>query len=421
MRPAREPTNRRREDVAGHSAPGSGRKQNSMDATDNFASVAAVERIAALVEPVTRNLQITQSYHALAVGLAQRTGPNANWCSFATWASKQAGQTIRHEDLEHALQDALMAAPATALAAARVAAAAQQLGARLDSADIQRRVWVALDLTGAMRRAADAVGRGNQKVFAEIGREFARFGATCQNDASFQAANLANFCAALRPGDPPDGQDYLRRAFTRYYQALFETDPKSSAELMLLANLEIGFHEQTRLQPEIAEGLDASLGDPEQSVPQLVAALFPERGWLAQEALTVLSRLEGQSALDLALDGLIAAAQEQIRVLLTEHMMELGLPNGGRLRLGDDLQGKFPPLLQQLANPDLRAFLAQHDPTPDSLRDTGVVDWANLPDRMHFIADLFRLYSQAPDWLVPPFTPDQAAAIQAGRLPDGPL
>jgi len=40
---------------------------------------------------MVRNLRITQCYSALAGA--------ANWCSFATWVSKQAGQTIRGEDL----------------------------------------------------------------------------------------------------------------------------------------------------------------------------------------------------------------------------------------------------------------------------------------------------------------------------------
>ena len=62
-----------------------------------------VERIAALPDPVLRNLQITQCYHELAACLPGRTGPGANWCTFATWASKQAGQTIRKEDLEFLL------------------------------------------------------------------------------------------------------------------------------------------------------------------------------------------------------------------------------------------------------------------------------------------------------------------------------
>ena len=66
-------------------------------------TVAAVERIAALDDPVVRNLQITQCYSELSRAFAARIdGGPANWCTFATWASKQAGQTIRGEDLARA-------------------------------------------------------------------------------------------------------------------------------------------------------------------------------------------------------------------------------------------------------------------------------------------------------------------------------
>jgi len=34
---------------------------------------------------------------------ATRCSPGANWCTFATWASRQAGQTIRQEDLARTL------------------------------------------------------------------------------------------------------------------------------------------------------------------------------------------------------------------------------------------------------------------------------------------------------------------------------
>ena len=51
----------------------------------------------------------------------------------------------------------------------------------------------------------------------------------------------------------------------------------------MLANLEIGLHEQQRLQPEIREALDAALA-PEQ--PLLVRVL----GWPLQRQLTRLSR-----------------------------------------------------------------------------------------------------------------------------------
>ena len=65
---------------------------------------AEVRRIAALREPVLRNLEITQCYWRLADAVARRTGTGANWCTFATWASKQAGSTIRGEDAEALLR-----------------------------------------------------------------------------------------------------------------------------------------------------------------------------------------------------------------------------------------------------------------------------------------------------------------------------
>ena len=56
-------------------------------------------QIASITNPVLRNLRITECYHRLSVAMAQRIGQSANWCTFATWASKQAGQTIRGEDI----------------------------------------------------------------------------------------------------------------------------------------------------------------------------------------------------------------------------------------------------------------------------------------------------------------------------------
>ena len=70
-------------------------------------TVVDVDRITTVSDPVIRNLQITQCYHELSAALPGRTGLSANWCTFATWASKQAGQTIRKEDLARLLEEAL--------------------------------------------------------------------------------------------------------------------------------------------------------------------------------------------------------------------------------------------------------------------------------------------------------------------------
>src|SRR5436190_4861034 len=65
--------------------------------------------IADLRDPVIRNLQITECYADLAAAMRARTGGRADWCTFATWASRQAGATIRGEDLLAALRRRLRA------------------------------------------------------------------------------------------------------------------------------------------------------------------------------------------------------------------------------------------------------------------------------------------------------------------------
>lgn len=384
-------------------------------------TVAEVERIAALPDPIIRNLQITQCYQELSSSLAQRLGLRANWCTFATWASKQAGQTIRKEDLSRVLEDTqvrtLVATPTTK----DIVVSAQRIGSKHSAAEIQESLWAVLNPVGAIDRTSDAVGRGNKKVFEEIGREFARFQATCLNDTTFDADHLARFCAGLRPGDPPDGQRYLRQAFTRYYQVCFESDVKTQLELLLCANLEIGFHEQTRLQPEIAESLNAAFVDPKEFRIRLIKAIFPYRGWLARLRLFLTRLFQRPTPFDDALTALVAEARRQAHLFITAHMMTIGLPHGLRLRLGEDLSAEFPPALRQITNPDLIALLAQIDPTPDSTRDSGAIDWADLPDRIHFIADMFRCYADTAALFEPPFTPDQVARLKAGHLPEGQL
>jgi hypothetical protein len=101
--------------------------------------------------------------------------------------------------------------------------------------------------------------------------------------------------------------------------------------------------------------------------------------------------------------------------------MTLHLSGTEALRLGRDLSGQFPDVLGQIANARLREMLARIDLTPDSLIDSGADDWANFPDRMHFIADFFRLYQERRQLFDAPFTSQQAVLIKSGRRPDGPL
>ena len=303
-------------------------------------SVADVERITALADPVVRNLQITQCYHELSLALGTRTGNHANWCTFAVWASKQAGQTIRKEDLARALEQlwdtssevsvvtpsppSLRHPVATSVstarsrrsrrAAARSAIAALSHGGPLhDRADYRRRIRDVVMATSSFERASKATSRGNWKVFAEIARQFARFLATFETDTVFDAAKISAFCAEFRPGEPPNGQRYLVLA---------------------------GVHQ-----------------------------LLPSE----------------------------------------------------RLDAGKDLRAEFPAALAHLVNAELLALLDLVDPTPDSLQETAAADWSMLPDRMHFIADMFRCFQERSDLLSPPFSPEQVAILKDGRRPAGRL
>ena len=384
-------------------------------------TLSDVERIASLPDAAIRNLQITQCYHELGLTMAERTGGGANWCAFATWASKQAGQTIRKEDLGRTLQLMLGSEAAAQQAIQEVVEAVRRLGARLKIEELMKVLWKAYDPQAVFERSSDAVARGNLKVFAEIGREFARFNATCLDDPAYDAEKIARFCEELRPGEPPDGQGYLRSAFEHYYRALFEVIEKSRTELLLLANLEIGYHEQTRLQPEINEALRAPIVPPETFARNLLKALHPEWGVLNDLIWRVMRLFGRLTRLDIAIVAFLAALQREAQYMITETMMTIMLPPHDRLRLGDDLRSGFPAVLQQIANPDLKTLLSQIDPTPDSTRESGTDLWGDLADRLHFIADMFRCYQMAEALYDPPFLPGQTAALKEGQLPVGEL
>jgi hypothetical protein len=92
-----------------------------------------------------------------------------------------------------------------------------------------------------------------------------------------------------------------------------------------------------------------------------------------------------------------------------------------RLRLGRDLSAAFPASLERIANARLSELLLRIDPTADSLKGSGAVDWTDLAERLHFICDFFRCQHERSDLFMPPFSAEQAAALKAGSIPAGEL
>jgi hypothetical protein len=383
-------------------------------------TVAHVERIVAHGDPVVRNLQITLCYHELSHALAVRTGgAPANWCTFATWASKQAGRTIRKEDLARAFERRFEESPEASRADARAAAAIRSAGALPTGERVQGALRKARIPQSAFERASAAVARGNLKVFAEIGRAFAAFLALPVRDGAVAPDAFAAFLGDLRPGDPPGGQGYLRQAFSSYTQALSERDPTARAQLILLANLAIGWHEQVRLQPEIGEALDAPLGEPVKLRRDLLVELARLSLFSASGVLWALVPRRA-SALKPLLDELDRHVKRVAHEAVTALLMTLALP-GETLSLARDVPGTFPADLTAIDNPELRLLLSQVDPTPDTTRGSGARSWSDLHERVHFIADLFRVYQQRTELHDPPFSAAQVALIKAGTRPAGAL
>ncbi|MGZ8553015.1 MAG: hypothetical protein ACXWV8_06390, partial [Chitinophagaceae bacterium] len=133
-------------------------------------------------------------------------------------------------------------------------------------------------------------------------------------------------------------------------------------------------------------------------------------------------RVAGRTGLlDKAIESLIARVQYHLRRALTVHLMTLTIPPGNCLQLGRDLAIPYHDDLKQLVNTDLLALLHQTDPTPDSLLESGADDWASLPERMHFIGELFRCCQASKELFGAAFSPEQVEALKEGRLPGGNL
>jgi hypothetical protein len=364
-------------------------------------SVDDIRRIAAIESPVVRNLEITYCYSQLAAACAARTGEGANWCTYATWASKQAGRTIRGEDLLEHLGRRLgegrwLLHPIATLWRRLLRRGLFQRETRIGR--ITHELHTPFD---AFELASEAVARGNLKVFEEIGLQFAGY--------------LHDSPPRLRPGDPPDGQRLLSQAFARYERVRLERDPKRRAELALLANLEIGLHEQTRLQPEILEALDAASTTQQDLGRRALEALFPSatRWW-------PVVRGPAATAIGVPAQAIQRAASRLAREVITDSLMILALP-GRVLALGTHLADGYPDALAKPTDPDLNALLARFEPVPPARDDCGARDWSDLDQRMHYLVHLFRAFHLSEQLSQPPFNASQVANFSRGVIPGGKL
>ncbi|MCA9649375.1 MAG: hypothetical protein KC501_05670 [Myxococcales bacterium] len=326
-----------------------------------------IAQVASRRDPVRRNLEITQLYHRLTLAIGERMGTrDLLWTGHAVWASKTAGHFIRGDWMPPELRRAL----------------ARRGGA------------LARMLTRVEAHVRAHVAEGNRLVFAEIAPLFAELRAVLHAPTARRPVLAGAMLARLRPGSVErGGQAGLARAMRAYLEAVDCGDDEPRAQLVLLANLEIGYHEQWRLQASIRGALEAT------------RAALPDR--------------PGGSG------RVLEHATRRLRRPLTRLMMRLRTPDAV-LHMGRDVpwlsDGRmFPADLEHARLPALRELLAIIDRTPNTTEGSAARDWADFGDRMNYVADMFRVQQQVASLWLPPFSDGQVRALQRGELPRGPL
>jgi hypothetical protein len=390
-----------------------------MTSSSGLPSRLEVEKIVALdAQPPVRNLRITQCYHDLSQSIASLIGDvNANWCTFAGWASKTAGRFVRGE-LVAIFRDALQSDPRLAEKLDRI----NKVLRLIESSAELDQLAIFEVLKAPVLEVSRYITAGNLAVFAELGPLFSVMSTRLAQDTTYDSNSLARLLDELdlKIGLPEEGgQSLLRGAVGHFYQARFTSEPDRKAELILLANAQTGLHEQVRLQAAIAGSLQLPS---DAALRALIDGVFSPTAFEG-------ARLRLRDLLENSVKPLFAEVDRELnriwRRCATRIFMTLRLPEG-EIHLGRDLQKSpgrqlFPSALQFVEMNELRDMLATYQADGSTADESGAVDWADIPERMHFILTLFRARQQDSRLFEQPFSEAQRRDIAAGHMPRGAL
>jgi hypothetical protein len=363
-------------------------------------------------DPVLRNLWVTQTYNEISRELRSFVGHDQiSWFSFAKWASKQAGRTIRGEDVPHRVHLLLEKD-------AQYHRLLDQLNGKLlvrFEGSALRREHVATHVLGLVNQLSEKISGGNIKVFMDLAPVFSRFIERFRDDAAPNHAKFELFLHELDTVPMFAGREpMLYSAFKKYYQAKFETDPKTKAELILTGNAHIGVHEQTSLQSDIENGLGVPAHEVQHWFSTGIKAGIPFH-----------RHHEVDAELGPHLSPLARLVNHAWCTEATDHLMRLVLPEKA-LHMGQDVptvhgQPMFPEELAELQHEDLLAIAHEYDRSWNTTVGSAAHNWTRLGDRLHYIFDLFRSHQRQLNLYDECFTGEQLAAMRAGRVPAGPL
>ena len=375
---------------------------------DRGTSAEHVETVLAVDDRVLRNYWVTQSYADLASGLsALLDRGTANWCTFGTWASFTVGGNLRGEDLPGWLHQRVVLSDG-------MMGAAQQANDALRAADLDggpHRIMPE-HLADIVREhfgdCATNLSDGNTEVFAEIAPAAATFITCFGADPIDPVSARAQVLRACRDVPEFEGRNLLQAGFAHWCDALSESDPARRSQLILAGSLQLGAHEQSHLQAQIAGSMNMGL---DQSVERLKRRLVTDEPGL--------SGIE--ASLEQALRPVGHAITGLWGDLMTGLLGTIQMPDG-TLRLDHDVphipgRAFVPPDLEPIVVDDLTALLERFNRAEEDGHGSRAMNWVDLDDRMNFITNLFRSRHHHQELFGPPFEPAVLAELEGGRIP----
>ena len=348
-----------------------------------------VRRIVALEDLTLRNLFVTTSYYRLSQAFGARTGIACNWCTFAVWASKQAGRTIRGEDLIQAFTANTLSGSVFAHPIRNFWSLLLRRGLR---SEVEARTYSRCHTRAARRRCARTRGSGGRQSsgvwgdwtrLRSVPRVFRRKFPKQRTRIAGSVRNVRRCGGRSRsvgssPTDPP------RKSADRPARATAAPATYSGCNGSWARRSRSDWIPRAPGDTPAIRKLEALLEEGDSLGDRTVARSFQRH------------------------------VRKTLRLFITQQLMSLALPDT-TIALGQDIDRVSPADLATITNATLKSLLDEFQ------KGDGLRDWADLNYRMHLIAGLFRAFQQSQTLLQAPFTPEQSSTISAGRVPTGAL
>lgn len=362
--------------------------------------LAETDAVAAITDPVARNLRITQLYHELELAMADVfESDDLSWCAYGVWASRQVGDAMQGLPTDHVrvlLDDPefigkLALPPDLDRWARRLVPIAHRLP---DSV-------LAAVLDALQPHLAQALGQGNHRVFTELAPTFAGFldlVRDADGDPDAIEARLPDLYERIGHVTYPGGAGYeLTVLCACYLRAMRSTDPHQRAQLIFYANLRGAHYEQQRVQGPLEDVSDVILELPASAIGQ---------GGAVGSTIHALGRAAPRTTHRLrhTIGAVIGNTVTDIAVRVNTPIDDLAV--GDALQI-DGSGASYPPDLRHLDLPEFAQFLQHPDDWmslgAEAEREIRVDNWVNYHERMPFIAHVMRMRQQSTELRQPPF------------------